>query len=529
VLLACLAVAACRDAPPEGNGSIHTAPTASVGSGGSGGGAGGSGGGSGGSGAYGPEATIVHLGEPGKVLLQGWVITPDESFDGEVLIDGALIACVAASCADHRAAADASVVHTGGIIMPGMIDTHNHILFNIFDEDDWVPQQPYGNHNQWPNEARYGALVDTKQYLNGESGSPLDLGCELLKYGELKGLIAGTTSIVGAANPGNRTCYRSLARTIDQTANGLCGTEPPQSCDDKIQAHTLFPSTASADGVCTNFGDGDTEAYLIHAGEGVDQSALGELASLETVTTEDGCLIDARTTVVHGTAFGAPQLDILAAAGMGISWSPRSNVFLYGSGTDLSKTTDVPLALSKGIRVALSPDWSLGGSQNLLDELRFASSVDEQEWGGMLSPEMLAQMVTNIPADLLALGDRLGTLAVGYRADVVVLGGNVAAPYQALLAATPRDIRLVFVDGIALYGDDQLAPLGPSSPACEAFDICTRAKFACVARPSAVAGDKLDQTFSEIESALATALESYDAMDLSQWDFSPLAPLVKCP
>ena len=33
-------------------------------------------------------------------------------------------------------------------------------------------------------------MVDAKQWLNGEYGSPIALGCELDKYGELKGLIA---------------------------------------------------------------------------------------------------------------------------------------------------------------------------------------------------------------------------------------------------------------------------------------------------------------------------------------------------
>ena len=94
------------------------------------------------------------------------------------------------------------------------------------------------------------------------------------KYGEIKGLIAGTTSIVGAANPANKACYGSLARTIDQSPNGLA--------DDEVQVATLFPSTSSADGVCKNFASGTTDAYVIHDGEGVDATALAEFAKLAT-------------------------------------------------------------------------------------------------------------------------------------------------------------------------------------------------------------------------------------------------------
>jgi cytosine/adenosine deaminase-related metal-dependent hydrolase len=476
--------------------------------------------GTGGTGGQGGEATIVELGNPNHVLLRGFVLTPEQGFLGEVLIEGDVIRCVAESCANEPVAADASIVQTNGIILPGMIDAHNHILFDVFDESDWTPEQAYGNHNQWGAEARYSAMVDAKQHLNGESGT-VDLNCELDKYGELKGLIAGTTSIVGAATPTNKGCYGSLARTIDQTSNGLSA--------DKLQAHTLFPSASSADGVCTNFADGDTTAYLVHIAEGTDQTARDELEELRTVTTVDGCLFEARTSIVHGTAFGAAELDTIAAAGMGLVWSPRSNVFLYGSGTDLSKTTDVPGALMRNVRVALAPDWSIGGSQNLLDELRFADEVDATVWGDTLTPAALVDMVTRVPAELIGLDAELGRLAVGLKADVVVIGGDFDAAHASVIAATPREVRLVMVGGLVLYGDDQLAELGPADPGCETLDVCGDPKFLCVARPGGAPEDKLGQTFAEIQTALEEALSAYDAMNLSQWDFAPIAPLVRCP
>ena len=34
---------------------------------------------------------------------------------------------------------------------------------------------------------------------------------------------------------------------------------PPPGCPDAIQVNTIFPSSTSANGVCTNFADGDTE------------------------------------------------------------------------------------------------------------------------------------------------------------------------------------------------------------------------------------------------------------------------------
>ena len=463
---------------------------------------------------------VTRLGRPDRLLLAGTVVTPDAAFEGEVLIAGYTIACVAPSCAAEPAAADATVVATNGIIFPGLIDTHNHILFDIFDETDWSPTKLYTNHNQWPNDPRYKAMVDAKQYLNGEAGSPVSIGCEMDKYGELKALIAGTTSVVGSANPANRTCYGSLARTIDQTANGLGA--------DRIQAATIFPSTSAADSVCGNLADGSTDAYVIHVGEGVDASALAEWNKLGTITGADGCLYDPRTTIVHGTALGEPELTAVAAHGMSLIWSPRSNVFLYGAGTDLTKTANIPLALAKGINVALAPDWSIGGSQNLLDELRFADRVDGAVWGDAITARALVQMVTTRAARALGLAGVLGELAPGRKADVLVVGGDRARPYEALLAATPASVRLVTVGGRALYGDAVLAALGPASPGCEALDACGASKFVCVAAPGATSANKLGQTVRDVTDTIAVELQRYDDLDLSAWNFAPATPLVRC-
>ena len=469
-------------------------------------------------------AVVAKAGAPGKVLLRGTVVTADSFFVGEVLVEGDTLTCVAASCATSPGAATASVVETNGIILPGLIDTHNHILFDIFDETDWAPTKAYGNHNQWPGEVRYGAMVDAKQWLNNEAGpTPRPgLGCEMDKFGELKGLVAGTTSIAGSANPANKSCYGSLARTIDQTPNDLGS--------DKVQAATLFPTATSAAGVCANFADGSTAAYLIHLAEGVDSSALKEFGDLGALTASaPGCLYAPQTTVVHGTALGTAELDTMAAKGMRLTWSPRSNVFLYGGGTDLTKTTNIPYALSKGINVAIAPDWSMGGSQNMLDELRFADKVDNAVWGDKLSPKLLFQMATLQAAKNVALDAVLGSLAVGKKADLFVIGGDASKPYDALLAATPRDVRLAMVGGVTLYGDKSVQVLAPAAPGCETIDVCCASKFLCVAESGGDATNKFGQTYAEIKESLEKGLSDYDALKLTPYKFAPLTPLVRCP
>jgi cytosine/adenosine deaminase-related metal-dependent hydrolase len=459
------------------------------------------------------------------ILLGGTILTPDQVITGHVLIEADRITCVG-DCAGEPGAVGATVIETHGIITPGLIDTHNHILFDVFDNDDWLPSQVYMNHDQWTAEPRYAAMLDVKQCLaNDSQGKPTwcantpygtaagSLRCEMEKFGELKALVAGTTSVVGL--PGTSSgCFSSLTRSIDVAQNGL-GT-------DKVQTSSTFPpSKATGDGVCANFASGTTNAFLVHCGEGVDAKSLAEFATLGSLTTTPNCLYAPQTTITHGTAFGATEFMTMAQKGMKLTWSPASNVALYG------KTTDIPTALSAGVTVALAPDWSMGGSQNMLDELRFAAAWDDAHFGDRLSSQDLVQMVTANPAKVLALDDRLGRIQVGYIADLSVFAGDESKPYDAVLAASPKDVQLVLIGGVVLYGDAQFQVAGPPKPGCEALDVCGTPKFLCTALTDTTS--KLDQTYADIKAALEQAMTDADAQTTTDgFSFAPLAPLVRC-
>ena len=331
------------------------------------------------------------------------------------------------------------------------------------------------------------------------------------KWGELKGLIAGTTSIVGL--PGTSyACFGSLSRSVDVAQNDL-GT-------DKVQTSALFPPS-SGSGVCSNVLADKTRAFLVHCGEGTDATAKGEFAKLGAITDPKACLYMPQTTLTHGTAFTDVEFQAMASAGMKLTWSPASNVALYGV------TTDIPAALAAGVVVTFGPDWSMGGSQNMLDELRFADAWDNAHWGDVLSAKDLLRMATVNGAAALSLADKLGRIEAGYLADLFVIPGDAAQPYQAVLGATPSDVALVMVGGRILYGAAALQDAVPSFPACEHIQLCGQDKFLCVSEGFAT--DKLNQTYVEIEAALQSALVDIDAVSGAAHPFAPLAPLVHCP
>jgi hypothetical protein len=152
----------------------------------------------------------------------------------------------------------------------------------------------------------------------------------------------------------------------------------------------------------------------------------------------------------------------------------------------------------------------MGGSQNMLDELRFADAWDDAHFGGRLDAKMLVEMATVNAAAVLGLADTLGRLEVGLKADIVVIERLDPDPYRAILSARPANVRMVMVGGAVLYGDPEHETLGRSGHTCEPVDVCGSPKVMCIAEHDR--SDKLDQTYQVIESALAGAVADLDSI-----------------
>ncbi|MFT7622261.1 MAG: 5-methylthioadenosine/S-adenosylhomocysteine deaminase [Myxococcota bacterium] len=468
---------------------------------------------------------VTQVGSPVRYLLTGMVVTPYIAFVGQVLVVGDTLECVAPDCSDEPLADGATVINTNGIIYPGMLDSHNHVLYNVFNNDDWVPAKWYENHNQWPNEDAYNEMQDTYNYLVTKADA--NLKCEVLKYGEIKALLGGTTSVLGAAKGSPQKCYKSLARSIDGSFNDLPDAIAPPGVDplactagpshDHIQVSSLgVPSASTAEGVLNNLDSCKTWSYVIHVAEGVptNASAFNEWDDL----LEAG-LDQPETAIVHGTALGLPEFQHMVDVGMKLVWSPRSNYALYGFTTRI----DQAMQTEGELTIALAPDWSMGGSSSLLHELDFAREWADENWNGLPDSRHLVEMVTINAARALAVDGHLGSLEPGKLADLFVVSGNPGQPWQALVDAGPGDVRLVMVGGVILVADEALEP-ALSLQDCELMDVCGQSRFLCVAEPDTT--DGVDQTFGEIQGLLNDALDTYDAANGTI--FSPVAPPFVC-
>jgi 5-methylthioadenosine/S-adenosylhomocysteine deaminase len=71
--------------------------------------------------------------------------------------------------------------------------------------------------------------------------------------------------------------------------------------------------------------------------------------------------------------------------------------------------------------------------------------------GIRVDPKQLVAMVTATSADIAGLGDKLGRVAEGRPADLVVLRRLADDAHESVLLSTPQDVELVSIGGDITY------------------------------------------------------------------------------
>ncbi len=437
----------------------------SGGGGGSGGNGGGQGGGGGTCGEPDPMADCEGVafapctpsaGSNGATLVRGTVVTPDRVYcDGAVLFDrqSRKIACVGDDCAGHALAAEATVV-CADVVSPGLIDAHNHMSYNTLPR--WQHEGPtFSNRGQW-NGLVAGDLYDARPPADDPIAA---------RYNELRLLMAGTTAVHKAqGGPATGDHIRNLDRGPD-------GNDLGYGDDDFTEC--VFPLQDSCR-EAPSYTDGNrvpARTYVAHVAEGYDRVSTEEFDDF----TAAGQLGE-KTAIVHCVGCTAEQLSQVRSAGARLVWSPQSNIDLYGV------TTDVATAKRMGIPIALGPDWTPSGTMNLLAEMKCADHVSGRYYDGLFDERDIVRMVTRDAAKALGLDDLIGVLEPGMFADVLLVRGNRARPYRAILEAKAADVRGVFIGGVAYYGDaDVVSGDIALNDLCEDVDVCgAAAKRICV-------------------------------------------------
>ena len=239
-----------------------------------------------------------------------------------------------------------TVVDTHGVIAPGLIDLHNHLTYNVFPR--WHPSSEFGNRYDWQQKPIYQTLIESPHASMVADG----LECEMERYAEIKALSEGETSTVGSLTD---ACSAGLANNLDTEA-------------DWHVAYNVFPLQMSEGDLAPirqQLASHQLHAFLIHLCEGGHQDAS---AAREFTMLKGRGLLVPGVALIHGVALQPADFAEMAAHGVSLIWSPRSNLELYGS------TADVAAAKAAHVKIALAPDWSPTGSDGLLAELNYAAA-----------------------------------------------------------------------------------------------------------------------------------------------------------
>jgi 5-methylthioadenosine/S-adenosylhomocysteine deaminase len=418
------------------------------------------------------------------IALTGTLVMPDTVIDqGTVLLqDGRILA----SGAHVTLPTGTKVLHTDGIIAPGLIDLHNHLTWNIFPR--WKPIEEFGNRYDWQQKPVYNIQMTVPHQLIAQDG----LECQAERYAEVKAITEGETSVTGSMR---EPCVQHLTRNLD--------VDPELGPGFGKILYNVFPlqmsteALAAADAALSAHG-----ALLIHLSEGAphDASAAREFTQLKARG-----LLRPGVSLIHGVAITPEGFAEMAANGVGLIWSPRSNVELYGD------TANVAAAKTAGVHIALAPDWSPTGSDGLLGELNYASLWNQTQPTPPFTERDLVLMATSNAAALVNLSSQIGSLAPGHAADLIVLRRSDLGPqrdaYWTITHSSPQDLELVVIGGRALYGDPSL--IQTFSPAStEALQLCGVTKaLAPGGKPFATTQQALDLALHQAGRTLAPLAE----------------------
>ncbi len=218
------------------------------------------------------------------------------------------------------------------------------------------------------------------------------------------------------------------------------------------------------------------EAQAVRDATGREQMAyLDELGVLDTPLC-----------IAHGVCFDREHQERLAGRPLSVIHCPSSNLKLGSGIADLGRLQATP-----GVKVGLGTDGApCNNDYDQLEEMRLAALLQQHKQGpGKFSARDALALATIDGARAIGLGDQIGSIEIGKKADLVFVDlnrpatfGPQASIYHRIVYAAARDsVRHVLIDGQFVVRDGTLVCMDPEAlarrPAEELQQLLTRAEL----------------------------------------------------
>jgi len=196
--------------------------------------------------------------------------------------------------------------------------------------------------------------------------------------------------------------------------------------------------------------------------------------------------LDGPTIGAHVVWPTESEIAILAERQVGVIHNPTSNMKIASG---ISPVTEM---LRAGVRVGLGTDGAASNNDlDLWEEMRLAAFLQKVE---QMDPEVLSAhtvltMATRGGAEAIGLGDKVGSLAVGMRADLIQVSFDdvhFVPTYDVtshlVYVADEQDVASVVVDGKLLMRDKQFLTIDTARVRREANELAGRIRAALAER-----------------------------------------------
>ena len=361
---------------------------------------------------------------------------------------------------------------TGCVILPGLVNTHNHLPMACFRglADD-LPLMEWLHDRMFPTEAKYvnrhmvydgSRLAMAEMILSGtttfcdgyfyESGvaqAAIDMG--------MRGVVSqGFLDFATPDHPDPSKNIRIAESFIDKWKDRSPLISPALFC------HTPYTCTAETLITLKQVARESHCLYISHVAETQDETRLirERYGTTSIRYLHQLGVLDERTICVHAVWVDEEELDMLRDTDAKVSHNPESNMKLAVG------VAPVPAMLRKGITVGLGTDGC--ASNNDLDLFREMGTAARLHKVAMMDPTVLdartaLSMATIGGARVLGMEDRIGSIEPGKCADLIFV--NMDKPHLTPLyqvyshlvyAASGADVTTAIINGKLLMKDRKL-------------------------------------------------------------------------
>lgn len=416
--------------------------------------------------------------------------------DGDVLVQNGHITAIGTSAPQHSGtSAPRHMDAEGAFLLPGFIQTHIHLCQTLFRglADD-LPLLRWLRERVWPLEAahdpatlRVAARTAAAELLAGgttcvltmETVHDTDAVCDALVETGLRAVVG--KCLMDTRGDGPSRLWQAAQDGIDETLalhrrwhgagdGRLQIALAPRfaiSCTRELLEATA--ATAQAHGllVHTHASEQRDEVDIVRARTGLDNMAY--LAAVGLATPH--------LCAAHCVWVTEDEQALMAERDVKVLHCPSSNLKL-GSGI-----APVPEFLRRGLTVSLGADGAAcANALDMFQEMRQAATLQAMRLGpGALPAREVVGLATREGAKTLGMFDQLGSIEIGKRADLILVGRDgvhqqpALNPYTTLVYATrASDVRCTIVNGRVVARDGRVTWADPAALAADASQAARR-------------------------------------------------------